>query len=83
MIITEFCETRFDGVKLYRTYSDKKVYIRQEQTSAEYSEAIDVENAPYTYTETDKPIDGEQPETDLTVSDTLEMLSELGVDTDD
>lgn len=57
MIIREFYETRDDGVKLYRTYSDEGFYILQNETGAEYSEAIDVENAPYTYTETDKPIE--------------------------
>ena len=60
MIIREFYRTREDGVNLYRTYTDKNVYIHQEQTGAEYAiEAIDVENAPYTYTETDIPIEGE------------------------
>lgn len=60
MIDREFYRTREDGVNLYRTYTDKNVYIRQEQTGDEYPiEAIDVENAPYTYTETDIPIDGE------------------------
>lgn len=32
-------------------------YILQNETGAEYDEAIDVENAPYTYSETDKPIE--------------------------
>lgn len=59
MAIKEYYLTRTDGVKLYRNYSDKNVYIKQDQTGIEYSEAIDVENAPYTYTETDKPIEGE------------------------
>ena len=57
MIIKEFYRTRKDGVNLYRTYSDKEVYILQNETGAEYDEAIDVENAPYTYSETDKPIE--------------------------
>ena len=60
MIDREFYGTREDGINLYRTYTDKNVYIHQEQTGAEYAiEAIDVENAPYTYTETDKPVEGE------------------------
>ena len=87
MIDREFYRTREDGVNLYRTFTNKTVYIRQEQTGEEYPvEAIDVENAPYTYIETDIPI-GIDPtpelETDLTVADTLEMLNELGVETDD
>ena len=32
-------------------------YILQNETGIEYDEAIDVENAPYTYSETDKPIE--------------------------
>lgn len=32
-------------------------YILQNETGIEYEEAIDVENAPYTYSETDKPIE--------------------------
>lgn len=59
MIIKTFYEKRADGVKLFLNYSDKGVYIRQDQTGIEYTEAIDVETAPYTYTETDKPIEGE------------------------
>jgi hypothetical protein len=65
MIIKELYTTRPDGVKLFLNYSDKGVYIRQDQTGIEYAEAIDVDTAPYTYTETDKPIEGEpQDETE-------------------
>ena len=65
MIIKELYTTRPDGVKLFLNYSDKGVYIRQDQTGIEYTEAIDVETAPYTYTETNKPIEGEpQDETE-------------------
>ena len=56
-IKTEFYRTREDGVNLYRTYSDERFYILQNETGVEYDEAIDVENAPYTYSETDKPIE--------------------------
>lgn len=66
MIIKEFYRTRKDGVNLYRTYSDKKVYILQNETGFEYDEAIDVESAPYTYSETDKPIPTEPSEEDAT-----------------
>lgn len=52
MIIKTFYRTRNDGVNLYRTYSDKHHYILQQPTNIKYSEAIDVENAPYTYVET-------------------------------
>lgn len=56
MIVTEYFKTRSDGVVLNRTYSDKGMMILQNETGIEYSEAIDIEGAPYTYTETDKPI---------------------------
>lgn len=56
MIVTEFYDTRKDGVNLYKTYSDKNVYIRQFETGNEYSEAIDIEGAGYTYEETEKVI---------------------------
>lgn len=61
MIVREFYGTRKDGVNLYHTYSDEGVYIVQNETGIEYAEAIDVENAPYTYSETDKPIEDIEP----------------------
>lgn len=81
MIKTIYVETRADGVKLYRTYGDNNMMIRKDGTGELYAEAIDVENSGYTYTETDIPIEAEDDE--LTVEDTLAMLSELGVDIDD
>ena len=57
MIQREFYKQRKDGVKLYRTYSDAGMIIRQNETGVEYAEAIDVEGAPYTYTETETPIE--------------------------
>lgn len=57
MIVREHFETRFDGVNLYRTYSDTNHYIKQNPTGVIYEEAIDVENAPYTYEETDDIIE--------------------------
>lgn len=56
MIAREFYKTRSDGVSLYRTYSDAGYMIRQTQTGAEYAEAIDVADAPYTYEETETKI---------------------------
>lgn len=64
MIVKEKYKEREDGVNLYRTYSDKGMMILQNETGTTYAEAIDVENAPYTYTETDEPI--EVTETDMT-----------------
>lgn len=57
MIVREFYKTRNDGVKLYRTYSDSGLLIKQNETGAIYDEAIDVENAPYTYSETEEKIE--------------------------
>ena len=57
MIIKEFYTTRKDGVNLYKTYSDKNVYIKKQRTDEKYDIAIDVENAPYTYEETEEIID--------------------------
>lgn len=56
MIVREFYKTRSDGVSLYRTYSDAGYMICQTQTGAEYAEAIDVADAPYTYEETEMKI---------------------------
>ena len=70
MIQREFYTQRKDGVKLYRTYSDAGMMIQQNETGAEYAEAVDVTDAPYTYTETETPI--ETPE-----MTTEEMLEEL------
>ena len=56
MIVKEFYMRRSDGVNLYRTYSDKGLRILQNETGVVYDEAIDVENAPYTYSETDTPV---------------------------
>lgn len=57
MIKKEFYKTRNDGVNLYKICSDKSVKIKQEQTGIIYDEAIDVEDAPYTYVETDEKIE--------------------------
>lgn len=60
MIIKEFYRTRKDGVNLYRTYSNENWKIHKINTDEIYDEAIDVENAPYTYEETDIPIEVEE-----------------------
>jgi hypothetical protein len=52
-IIKVFYKTRQDGVNLFRTYSDEDKQIRKVGTDEVYDEAIDIENAPYTYEETD------------------------------
>lgn len=59
MIVREYYKKRKDGVKLYRTYSDSGLLIKQIETGNVYDEAIDVENNDYTYIETEIKI-GEQ-----------------------
>ena len=56
MVISEFFKIRDDGVKLYKTYSDKNFKILQVETGIIYDEAIDIGNNNYTYEETDIPI---------------------------
>lgn len=60
MIVREFYKERKDGVKLYRTYSDEQYKIKQVETGNIYDEAIDIENANYTYEETDVLIESEE-----------------------
>lgn len=57
MIIKEFFMTREDGVNLYRTYSDQGFMLRQIETGILYGEPIDIEDASYTYEETDELIE--------------------------
>lgn len=80
MLKREFYRSREDGVKLFRTYSDKNMKIQKDGTEELYSEAIDVENSEFSYTETEIPIPADE---EITVADAIAMLGELGVDTDD
>lgn len=77
MIVKENIE--ISGKQFVKTFSNAGNYI--ERDGAKYSEAIDPVEIPREYTETDVPIEEETE--DLTVTDTLEMLNELGVNTDD
>lgn len=56
MIKKEYYATRDDGVVLYKTYSDKNLYIKKVGTEEVYDIAIDAEFAPCTYVETDEEI---------------------------
>ena len=67
MIVREEFKTRADGVKLFRTYSDEGKKIIQNETDILYDEAIDVENAPYTYTENDE-------DAELTAEEALDLI---------
>lgn len=57
MIQREFYVTRYDGVNLYKTYSNSNLYIRKVGTDEIYREAIDVESADFTYEETETLIE--------------------------
>lgn len=65
MIITELVETREDGVNLYHRYSDQGVMLLQVETGIMYEDPVDVEGAPYTYEETDIPVEGDENEPTL------------------
>lgn len=67
MIVREEYATRSDGVKLFRTYSDAGKFLIQNETGIEYTEAIDVDGAPYTYSE-----GGDLPE--LSAEEALEII---------
>ena len=62
MIAREYYKTRKDGVSLYRTYSDEQFMLHKIGTEEYYSEAIDVENAPFEYEETTEKIEVEEIE---------------------
>lgn len=51
MIITQ----TLDGTNLVRRYSDIGKMLLQNETGIIYGEAVDIENAPYTYTEVSAP----------------------------
>lgn len=53
MIIETLFKTRNDGINLYKQYSDLGVKLRQVETGTLYDCPIDVEDAPFTYEETD------------------------------
>lgn len=62
MIVTENYGKRFDGIDLIRTYSDANMMIKQDKTGNLYTEAIDPVTMGRTYTETDIPIEPEEPD---------------------
>ena len=57
MIKKELYKIRDDSVTLYKTFSTKNHRIMQIETNEIFDEAIDVENALYTYKETDEMIE--------------------------
>ena len=49
--------------KLIRHYSDTGMLLLQNETGVKYADAIDVVPCPYTYTETEEPVEVESEET--------------------
>lgn len=78
MVKRDYYFTRSDNVKLFISYSDAGMKIAQSPTGILYDSAVDVENAPYTYTETnepvDEPIDPEYHEPDIPAQDALDAI---------
>lgn len=78
MILTEFLN---DGT-LIKHYSDAGFMLLQNETGAKYSDPIDIVPCPFTYTETDEKVEGEEniDPNEATVEDYQEALSEFGVE---
>lgn len=66
MVIKQFYNIRDDGVLLYKSFSDRGVKIQKVVVTWNgkripknefYDEAIDVENAPYEYVETEQEVE--------------------------
>ena len=54
----EFCFERADGTKLYRTFSDAGKQILQNETGVIFEDAVDVEGAIFSYSETETNVPG-------------------------
>lgn len=61
MVVKKLHSVREDGVKLFYIYSDENKYIQKEGTNEIYEDALDVEDAPYTYIETNIELNHEGP----------------------
>lgn len=73
MIRTEYLK---DGA-LIRHYSDIGMMIRQLETGDEYGEAVDLAPCPYTYEETETPVNEGN---EASAEDYQTALQELGVE---
>ena len=65
MVVKELFETQENGTKLYRTYSDKNLKIKQIETGIVYDEAVDIESAKYGYEEIEENIEKDTNEIEL------------------
>ena len=70
MIKTELLR---DGT-LIRHYSDEGKMLLQNETGAKYTDPVDVYPCPYTYTETDEFVEGEE---EATSEEFFEMVKEV------
>lgn len=66
MIIVEYIETE----NRERRYSDLNMKIRQVETGNLYEDAVDIIPCPYTYEETDIPVEGNE----LDPQDALDII---------
>lgn len=73
MIITEYIESE----NRERRYSDRGMKLRQIETGNLYDDAVDVIPCPYTYEESDEPI--ESIDDEATAEDYENALSDMGV----
>lgn len=64
-----------DGT-LIKHYSDAGYLLLQNETGAKYSDPIDIVPCPYTYTETDEPIEEESDE-EISGEELLSMIKEV------
>ena len=64
---------------LIRHYSDAGLKLRQVETGEIYDDAIDIVPCPFTYEETDEPINGEGEGEEATAEDYEAALGEMGV----
>ena len=79
MIVKEI--VTINGIQYDHTYSNAGFMI--ERDGVLYADAIDPLNSGRVYTETDIPIEPDEPEEEATTEDYLEALNEFGVDTND
>ena len=73
MVIRDYYTTRYDGVRLFRSYSDHHFMIKNENDEL-YEEAIDVESATHTYTETAIPIEVDVESGEVSPEEALNIL---------
>ena len=77
MIIPMFYKKRDDGVDLYQRKSSLNVKLLQVETGAMYDDPIDIDPCPYTYEETNIPIDVEPSPIDEDIGQKAEAFDYL------